>query len=171
MGEGEGIVLGEGGEVGRGGGFILDDVVGVIDGEAAAGFEEGDEKGGGFRNAESQSEGIGLDREVAAESGIGAGDDDDIVLEFFENFAEVLVEGGRFFRSEGPGVGEEEEDGRGFVDGVLDEVRVEIGEDGDVEDGLGAGGVVIKDDDGFFGFDKEVVDLGNEVLGEFGGKV
>ncbi len=50
--EGEGVVVREGGEMGGGGGFAFDDVVGVVDGEAAAGFEEGDEEGGGFWDAE-----------------------------------------------------------------------------------------------------------------------
>jgi hypothetical protein len=79
VGEGEGVVVCEGGEVGGSGGVAFDDVVRVVDGEAAAGFEEGDEEGGGFGDAEGVSEGVCFEREVAAEGGIGAGDDDDFV--------------------------------------------------------------------------------------------
>ena len=51
MRDGEGVVVCEGGEVGRGGGVAFDDVVGVGDGEAATGGEEGDEESGGFGDA------------------------------------------------------------------------------------------------------------------------
>lgn len=47
----------------------------------------------------------------------------------------------------------------------------EVGEDGDVEDGLGAGGVVIEDDEGLFGFAEEVVDFPDEVFFELGWEV
>ncbi len=60
------------------------------------------------------------------------------------------MEFGSLFCGEGAGVGEEEEEGWGFVDGVADGVGIELGEDGDVEDGLGAGGVIVEDDDGAF---------------------
>ena len=57
---------------------------------------------------------------MAAEGGVGAGDDDNVVLVFLEDVAEALVELGGLLDGEGAGIGEEEEDGRGFVDGVLD---------------------------------------------------
>jgi len=108
---------------------------------------------------------------VAAEGGVGAGDDDDVVLVFLEDIAEALVELGGLLDGEGAGIGEEEENGRGFVDGVLDRLRAEVGEDGNVEDGLGAGGVVIEDDEGLFGFAEEVVDFRDEIFFELGWEV
>lgn len=108
---------------------------------------------------------------MAAEGGVGAGDDDDVVLVFLEDIAEALVELGGLLDGEGAGIGEEEENGRGFVDGVLDRLRAEVGEDGNVEDGLGAGGVVIEDDEGLFGFAEEVVDFRDEIFFELGWEV
>lgn len=57
---------------------------------------------------------------MAAEGGVGAGDDDNVVLVFLEDVTEALVELGGLLDGEGAGIGEEEENGRGFVDGVLD---------------------------------------------------
>lgn len=171
LGKGEGVVVCEGSEMGGGGGVAFDDVVGVVDGEAAAGFEEGDEEGGGVGDAEGAFEDVGFEREVAAEGGVGAGDDDDVVVEFLEDITECFVEVGGLLDGKGAGVGEEVEDGRGLVDGVADGVGGEVGEDGDVEDGLGAGGVVIEHDEGFLGLAEEIVDFPNEVFFELGWKV
>ena len=136
------------GEVDWGGGFAIEDVVSVGDGEVVTGFKEGDEEGGSFGDAEIFFEDGGFQGEVAEEGRVGAGDDDDFVRVFLEDGSEGLVELGGLFFGEGAGVGEEEKEGGGFVDRVADGVGIELGEDGDVEDGLGAGGVIIEDDDG-----------------------
>ncbi len=125
-------------------------VGGVVDGEVLLGGAKGNDEGGSFCNAEGVVKGVCLKGEVAGEGGVGAGDDDDVFLKFFEEVAEGLVKGGGLFSGEGMGVGEKEENGWGFVNRISDCGGVKVGDDGDVEDGLGAGGGVIEDDDGFF---------------------
>lgn len=136
--------------MGGSGGVAFDNVVGVVDGEATAGFEEGNKKSRSFGDPEGVAEDVCFEREVAAEGGVGTGDDDDVIREFLENLAEILVEFGGFLGGEGAGVGEKKEDGRGVIDGIANGVSIEAGEDGDVEDGLGASRIIVEDDDGAF---------------------
>jgi len=82
--------------VGGSGGVAFDNVVGVVDGEATAGFEEGNKKSRSFGDPEGVAEDVCFEREVAAEGGVGTGDDDDVIREFLENLAEILVEFGGF---------------------------------------------------------------------------
>ena len=130
-------------------------VVDRVDGDAPGVGEGGDEEGeGGALPAmigDGRREDVGLEREVAAQGRVGAGDEGEPLARAVgggqRGGHDFAVAGGGRVGVEGARVGEDVEGGRTGREGPVEVGGVPAGEDGESGDGLGAGGVVVEDDE------------------------
>jgi hypothetical protein len=109
----------------------------------------------GVKRAKFRGNDIGFHGVMSPQGGVGTADDEEIPDAFsrnrlFQIVADFSRDGGGSLWGEGSGIGEDKENWRGVAQPQPQGVRIPAGEQQAAVDSLGAGGVIIEDND--FGF-------------------